>query len=185
MYHGKDGTTVTLRFTNSTKMALNLTIFDFQPLWGIEKLFPVEMEYDTVDPGDCITCRLQLYIPDGWDSRSSKHIDCFKAFITVQPTAFSSLELPALNTDGTALKGGFMRGVSDLQKLFDILGVGNRNGRIVGATQEDWMTAEIEVCTIPDEADTALDVGDTFEDGAGDEDTAKVEAGYLAYIYSI
>jgi len=163
----RDRTIATLRFTNSTEMALNLTIFDFQPRWGIKKLFPAKMEYDTVDPGDCITCKVELYQPENWDPKSPDHVDYLKAFITVRPMPFSCLELPPLNTIYTASRNGLMNDSSDLEKLLNILGVGNRHARLVGAGRGDWMTAEIEIWTISDEAN------------------AEDEAGYILYIYAV
>jgi hypothetical protein len=158
---------VYLKFQNETTSPLNLTILNFEPSWGIEKVFPLEMDYYTVDPGSSVDQELELYLPDNWDPKSTDPVDCFKAFITAQATSFRSLVLPKLSVDGTATKGGSESTNSDLDMLLDELDVPDgpgRHVRLVRRLRGSWVTAEIEVCTIPAGSCTTHDENDSTDE---------------------
>jgi hypothetical protein len=152
---------VYLQFKNKSSVPLNLTIFCFQPSWGIEKFYPREMDYDTVEVGGCVDEELDLYVPESWNPEWTDPVDCFKAFITAQATSFQSLVLPKLGDDCTAPKGDSTHANSDLEMLLDELdevdkldksdeldtaNAHGRHVRPVKSSRGGWVTAEIEVC---------------------------------------
>ncbi|KAF8454698.1 caspase domain-containing protein [Kalaharituber pfeilii] len=138
-YRVTNETNITLRFTNNCGMPLNITIFDFMPSWGIVKLFPDDMDYETVTDGES---RLE--------SRY-EFVDCFKIFITKEPTSFTSLELPELGPHIARWGSGFTRGENDLEILLAELGVSDRHSRLVRSSKKggEWATAEVEVHIVP------------------------------------
>jgi len=156
----KDDSEITIVFENRSKVALNLTIFDLQPLWGVTQIYPKDMNCDDVDPGDERELRLKLSIPPGIGSKVA--IDTIKAFVTVDPTCFRALQIPDIdinsddetsiqaletrtidihsNNENTARGGGL-----DLQSLLKRLTKTRRDATVTYAPEAVWGTGEITV----------------------------------------
>jgi len=183
----KDGTTVSLKFQNCSLMTLYLAIFNFG-LWGIEKIFPPDMDYFTVDPGCCVgpDDEYMLYLSSNWDTRWPNPTNCFKALITTQTTSFRSLELPKLVDDVTApgcnsTSADFEH---ELEKLWDeweadtmealgaldTLNADSRQIMVAPSSRgKGWATAEIEICTTPQGRDEQC----TISQGRDEEDSGE------------
>jgi len=78
-------------------VALNLAIFDLEPLWGVTQIYPTAMDCEDVDPGDERELRLTFSIPSGLGLKSVVHT--IKAFVTVDRTCFRFLERESISID--------------------------------------------------------------------------------------
>lgn len=159
----RDKSSIAIKFTNKTGVPLNITIFNFQSsLWCIEKVFPPPgLEYETVLNNDYKECEFEMLLSENWSPLSPDQIDCFKVFITQDPTSFSALELPELGPNGARLEPGSTRGENDLDALLAELDVGDRKARLARSSQARrlWATSEVEVRTVPDESHITLSEG--------------------------
>ena len=83
-----------IRIRNDSTSALNVTVFDLQPGWGIQQIDPwgpVD-SFVTMDPGEERLLPLEVGLPEGMDAGT----DIIKVFATVAPTNFRWLQLPSL-----------------------------------------------------------------------------------------
>lgn len=147
----KEMTTITVRFTNNSGVPLNITIFNFGPLWDIDKVAPEDQDYDTVPDKEFRDYEYEMYLPENWDLGSSEYVDCFKAFVTTTPTQFNSLVLPELGPDSQRWEPNSTRGGEDLDTLLADLGF--RRATLVRSSAGigKWATAKIEIHIVPNE----------------------------------
>jgi hypothetical protein len=86
------GTSVTLKITNLSTSALNITVLDLEPSWEITQILPEGRgaDFEVLDPGKYI--KLPLYMTTEFED----NVDIIKVIATVEPTSFRWLELPSL-----------------------------------------------------------------------------------------
>jgi hypothetical protein len=90
-----DGRSVLLRIKNLSNQVLNVTVLDLQPDWGVSQLYPRgnDTDFMPIDPQGSEDVLVQVFLPNGYETGK----DIIKAFGTIGPTSFRSLELPALD----------------------------------------------------------------------------------------
>ena len=83
-----------VRIRNDSTSALNVTVFDLQPGWGIQQIDPWDPVdcFVTMDPGEERVLPLEAGLPEGMNEGT----DIIKVFATIEPTNFRWLQLPSL-----------------------------------------------------------------------------------------
>jgi hypothetical protein len=150
----KDGATITVVFENNWTRSLNLTILDFQPLWGITQIYPQWMEAEDVLPGRSVEIPLEMSVPEGLTSTVA--VDTLKAFVTFDRTVFKPLEredidMKTENVHAAAPRTDPRNGDVSLQELLDHFAPNQRNARVTSSPRP-WETLEIYVhfCDLPE-----------------------------------
>lgn len=83
-----------LRIRNDYSAALNVTVLDLQPDWGISQIYPGRAaSFETIDPGQSIVLPMLVKLPEGLEFGR----DTIKVFATLSTTDFHCLELPPLD----------------------------------------------------------------------------------------
>jgi len=139
----EDGDEITIIFENHSNQTVNLTIFDLQPLYGIAKIYPEEMDCEEVGPGDERELQLEVTRPPGISSRT--FIDTIKAFITVDSISFRDLGMDDIDIKPDTEGAVERRGGVGLQSLFDHLIAAHRQGWVQSSCTGVWQTMEISV----------------------------------------
>ncbi|KAF8540117.1 caspase domain-containing protein [Trichophaea hybrida] len=144
----RDGGAVYIRFKNETKEAVNLTIFDFQPLWGITQIYPLKSDFETILAGEERKPEFRMTIPEQLGPISAAS-DVLKAFVTIQGTSFRSLELPDMEREQTR---GYPsnRDHDALEQLLNTLDVPHRGRGPSKRSPGIWATSEITIRIIRD-----------------------------------
>lgn len=143
---------VFLRVKNLSKKAVNVTVMDLQPDWGISQVYPtpdpetgVAKDYELLEPGDenALLIPLQAALPEGYQQGT----DVIKAIAAVEGTSFRWLELPALDQPDTKTRS--TKGPSNpLEELMTAFASDNLTRQVVNLSApkgKSWGTAEVEV----------------------------------------
>jgi hypothetical protein len=147
------GQWIFLRIRNNANRALNVTVLDLQPDWGIKKILP-SGEGDwfvQLEPGRDQLLTLKASLPPGYD----RGRDVLKVFAAVGAANFARLELPALDlppSRGVAKIASATVGQPNaLESLMDAIS-GNSPPAIATRTltsgaypSTEWTTSLIEV----------------------------------------
>ncbi|CAN5663869.1 hypothetical protein BH18ACI4_BH18ACI4_06640 [soil metagenome] len=147
------GEVVCLRIKNLSKKAINVTVLDLQPDWGVSQVYPsVDPEtgeakdYDLLEPGDdnALLIPLKADLPEGYQQGT----DIVKAIAAVEGTSFRWLELPSLDQPPAATRA-LSRGPSNpLEELMTAFASDQLTRQVVNLTApqgKSWGTAEVEV----------------------------------------
>lgn len=122
-----------------------MTVFDFEPLWAITQIYPENSDYETVDPGDSRDIELDMMIPEDLSS-ASEITDTIKAFITLEPTSFRTLEMPDINPKSSD-SSPCSRAGDSLERLLEELAILTRHARARQSTPTNWETSELTIRT--------------------------------------
>ncbi|MFL6334292.1 MAG: metallophosphoesterase [Pyrinomonadaceae bacterium] len=139
-----DGEHLTLVVRNTSGQALNITILDMQPDWGIAKLYPPDADSELLDAGAQVLIPLEFDLPEGYKEGR----ETIKVFATVGNTSFDWLQLPAL--DQPALPRQAKRSAGNaLEKLMadfaaDAPPEGLKRASLLSALIQ-WATAQTEI----------------------------------------
>jgi predicted phosphodiesterase len=144
-----DGEQLTLRIKNNTaSQALNITVLDLQPDWGITKLFPPDADSMLLDPkGEPIEMTLNFELPKGY----KEGIDTIKVFATIDNTSFNWLELPALDKPIVTKAAGAKRaGLNALEQLMADFAAekppeNQKRASLASVSVAQWTTVQLDV----------------------------------------
>ena len=139
------GESATVQITNNSTKALNVTVFDLQPDWGITQVYPSDADYDVLNPGLSLKLDLKdLTLPEGY----REGIDTIKVFATTSNTSFKWLELPVLDKPGTrgALKRAAGNSLEGLMSAFtaDQPPQQTRAFNLGAAVSINWTTTQLD-----------------------------------------
>lgn len=142
---------VFLRVKNISKKAVNVTVLDLQPDWGISQVYPTVDEdsgeakdYELLEPGEenALLIPLKGYLPEGYQEGT----DIIKVIAAVDGTSFRWLELPALDQPQTR---SIIRGPANpLEELLTAFASDQLTRQVVNISApkgKNWATAEVEV----------------------------------------
>lgn len=142
---------VFLRVKNLSKKAVNVTVLDLQPDWGISQVYPsvdpeteVAKDYELLEPGEenALLIPLKAALPEGYQQGT----DVIKAIAAVEGTSFRWLELPAL--DQPVTRSVTMGPSNPLEELMTAFASDLLTRQVVNLSApkgKSWGTAEVEV----------------------------------------
>jgi len=139
-----NGEWIFLRVKNNYSTAIDITILDLQPNWEISQAYPARgAAFELLDPGSELLLPMEMTLPAGCNKGS----DILKIFVTVEPTSFRWLELPALDKPEFVEN---VRGVpaNDLEKLlaaFSPVGAQTRKATIPVSATSLWTAHQLEI----------------------------------------
>jgi hypothetical protein len=137
-------------FRNDPARILNIAVLDLQPDWGITQIYPTgAAAIEPLDPGAKIELPIRMTLPDTYQDG----IDTFKVLATIDATDFRWLELPRLDQP-MPKKRNHLSKHTLLELLLASVAEdgplpGCRNGTAYSAPGREWVTAQVEIRTIP------------------------------------
>ena len=145
------GEAACLRVTNFSAKPVNLAIMDFQPDWGIAKVYPsadAGQDYELLGSGEdnALFFKFSAALPDNYREGT----DILKIFATVEGTSFHWLEMPALDQPPSdPPENGVVRSAGDaLEQLMSAFAAPILTRQIINLSApkgRSWATAEVEV----------------------------------------
>jgi hypothetical protein len=133
-----------LHIRNNFSEALNVTVLDLQPDWGISQIYPSRSgAFEVVDPGGELLLPLRVTLPEGYQAGT----DIIKVFATLKTTSFRWLELPALDQAGSAdnLRGIPATSLEKFLSAFSAPEATTRQVEIPTSTAAEWVTHQVEI----------------------------------------
>jgi hypothetical protein len=133
-----------LRVRNNYSTAVNITVLDLQPDWGISQIYPARgAAFELLDPGKDLVLPLKMTLPPNYDQGT----DIIKVFATVEPTNFRWLELPTLDRPEFVenVRGVPANQLEDLLSAFSAAGARTRNATVSISAASLWMVHQIEI----------------------------------------
>ena len=126
--------------------ALNLTLLNLQPDWGISQVYPGDpaTAFLPLDAGGELLLPLQAGLPNGYTHTT----DIIKAFATLGPTNFRWLELPALDQPilpKSALRSALGDSLESLLAAIIETEPHTRQLNPALSPSKGWVTAQVEV----------------------------------------
>jgi hypothetical protein len=143
----RDGEWVFLRIRNEYSDALNITILDLQPDWGITQIYPSGAAFfETLDQEKEVILPLRTRLPNNYEEAT----DVVKVFATINTTNFRWLESPPLDNPSRGWTERGMRAPNNaLESLFFTFmeeeGPKTRTVSIPAAANGEWTTAQVEI----------------------------------------
>jgi len=142
-FDAKDGDLLRLRFTNRAPFALNFTLFNLTPLFGVHRVFPEYSEFETLDPGQQFSLSVHTIIPPELREYSRAGfpiIDRLKAIVTVETASFGSLILDDIHqAEERSYRGGANGRLEGLRKHE------YRNVSIASRLRNQWQTVDLRL----------------------------------------
>lgn len=146
------GEIVFLRVTNLSKKAVNLTVLDLQPDWGISQVYPavdretgIAKDYELLEPGkeNALLIPVQADLPTGYQQGT----DVIKAIAAVEGTNFQWLQLPPLDQpiQTKSVTRAFANPLEELITAFAGDQVTRQVINLSAPKGTSWATAEVEV----------------------------------------
>lgn len=140
----RNGEWVFLRLKNKYATAVNVTVLDLQPDWGISQIYPARGgAFELLDPDQELVLPIQMTLPAGY----ARGIDVIKVFVTVEPTSFRWLQLPALDQPEFIDN---VRGVpaNELERLlsaFSPAGAQKRQATVAITAGSSWTAHQLDI----------------------------------------
>jgi hypothetical protein len=136
-----------LRIKNDSSQILNVTVFDLQPGWGAQQIYPSgEGDYFVaLDPGEQKVIPLRADLPEGYREGA----DTLKVFATIGTTNFRWLELPSL--DQPLRRSASLRSLDPADPLEELLATftadrpPTRDLTPAAYPNKGWVTEAVEV----------------------------------------
>lgn len=99
---------VKIRFQNKSKTtAVNVVIFNLNPLWGIKQVYPRYSAFETVEAEDERTIAFQVRVAEELKKTgNAKYQDMLKAFVTLGSADFRPFELADINCSADLMRSG-------------------------------------------------------------------------------
>ncbi|KAH8747983.1 caspase domain-containing protein [Diaporthe sp. PMI_573] len=145
MLKARHGDQLVLRFKNLAAEPLNFAVFNLQPLFGIEQIYPMRTGFESVDPEDERLIRVTINAPAllrVFDSTMPAIEDILKVFVAFEPMSLRHLSLPEINV---AENRGFRRGGNDpLKMLLKKLAHPKRNMKC-NETDFEWQAVDVTI----------------------------------------
>ncbi|MGH9972143.1 MAG: caspase family protein [Pyrinomonadaceae bacterium] len=147
------GEVVVLRVKNLSKKAVNVTVLDLQPDWGISQVYPSPdpetgeaKDYELLEPGEenALLIPLKTDLPEGYQQGT----DVIKAIAAVDGTSFRWLELQPLDQAPTPTRAITRGPANPLEELMTAFASDQLTRQVVNLTApqgKSWGTAEVEV----------------------------------------
>ena len=143
------GETICLRIKNLSQKAVNVTVLDLQPDWGISQVYPVPdsgeaKDYELLEPGEenALLIPLRANLPAAYQQGT----DVIKAIAAVDGTSFRWLELPALDQPVTrSITKGAANPLEELMTAFASDHLTRQVVNLNAPKGKSWGTAEVEV----------------------------------------
>jgi predicted phosphodiesterase len=145
------GEIVILRVQNLSKKAVNLTVLDLAPDWGISQVFPepdpetgVAKDYELLEPGEenARVIPLRAWLPDGYQQGT----DVIRTIATEEGASFRWLELPALDQPlERSVRSGPANPLEELMTAFASDQLTRHVVTLSAPKAKSWGTAEVEV----------------------------------------
>ncbi|ROV90434.1 hypothetical protein VSDG_08455 [Cytospora chrysosperma] len=141
--------TLFLRFKNISKkeMTINFAVFNLQPLFGIEQIYPVGGEFETLDRDEERVIPLIMTYPSA-ELDCMSVMDTFKVLVSPQPITVSELHLPDLDKAEANRRRGSQQEIHQLHSLLQKFTSPHRNGRVPSPVHSEWGTEEISIRTM-------------------------------------
>jgi|GEM_PF-172128 len=148
------GEVVFLRVKNLSKKAINVTVLDLRPDWGIKQVFPPPdpgtgeaKDYELLEPGEenALLIPVKTDLPEGYEQGT----DVVKAIATLEGTSFRWLELPPLDQPSAPTRAITRGPTNPLEELMTAFASDQLTRQVVNLTApqgKSWGTAEVEVC---------------------------------------
>lgn len=142
-----EGDRLTLIVRNKSAQALNITLLDLQPDWGITKLYPPDADSELLDARGELPIPLEFELPEGYQEGR----ETLKAFATVGNTSFDWLQLPALDKPALKRRAGETRSAGNaLEKLMADFAAeappeNVKRASLLSVALVQWATAQTEV----------------------------------------
>jgi predicted phosphodiesterase len=140
-----EGERLTFRIRNASAQALNITVLDMQPDWGVAKLYPPDADSELLDSKGTLEVPLEFELPPSYKEGR----ETIKVFATVGNTSFDWLQLPALDQPPPATKASRSAG-NPLEKLMadfaaDAPPANLNRASLVSVALAKWTTAQADV----------------------------------------
>jgi hypothetical protein len=130
-----------LRIKNLHSEALNITVFDLQPDWGITQIYPTgSSAFELVDPGNELVLPLHMTLPPDYESGT----DIIKIFATLETTSFRWFELPALDRQ-EEFRGVPATSLEEFLSCFSAETSASRHAFVPVWVNAEWTTHQLEV----------------------------------------
>ena len=130
-----------LRIKNLHSEALNITVFDLQPDWGITQIYPTgSSAFELVAPGHELVLPLHMTLPPDYESGT----DIIKIFATLETTSFRWFELPALDQQQT-FRGVPATPLEEFLSSFSAESSATRHAFVPTWVNAEWVTHQLEV----------------------------------------
>lgn len=142
-----EGDQLTLTVRNKSAQALNITILDLQPDWGITKLYPPDADSELLDARSELPVPLEFALPEGYNEGR----ETIKVFATVGNTSFDWLQLPVLDKPALEMKTTRGRSAGNaLEKLMSDFAADSppenlKRASLLSVALIQWATAQTEV----------------------------------------
>ena len=143
----KAGEWLFLGIDNQCEQALNVTVLNLQPDWGITQVYPARgAAFELLDSGGHLTLVLKAHLPPGYQTA----IDVVKVFATIGTTDFRWLTLPPLDEPTKAwTTRGLVSPRNELEHLLFTLmeetGLKTRTLSIPPLSNSQWTTTQMEI----------------------------------------
>lgn len=147
------GEIVFLRITNRSSKAVNVTVLDLQPDWGISQVYPSidpetgdAKDYELLEPGEenALLIPVKTSLPDDYQEGT----DIIKAIAAVEGTSFRWLELPSLDQPPAPTRAITRSPANPLEELMTAFASDTLTRQVVNLAApkgKSWATAEVEV----------------------------------------
>jgi hypothetical protein len=140
------GDWLNVRIRNDYSQALNVTVLDLRPDWGITQIYPARAGlFEPFDPGQEVLLPLCAELPPGYE----EGLDIIKVFATVGVPNFRWLELPALDEPPAPAYVAGTRGdlVDEFERFLraDAAPPTRRNLQPKPRTNSSWSSRQLEV----------------------------------------
>lgn len=141
-----EGDRLTLVVRNKSAQALNITLLDLQPDWGITKLYPPDADSELLDARGELPIQLEFELPEGYPEGR----ETLKVFATVGNTSFDWLQLPALDKPAVKTRAATRAAGNALEKLMadfaaDEPPANVKRASLLSVALIQWATAQTEV----------------------------------------
>lgn len=140
-----EGDTLNFSILNTSTQALNITVLDLQPDWGITKLYPPDADSELLDPNQSVPVPLEFSLPPTYKEGR----ETIKVFATVGNTSFDWLQLPVLDQPPAETKASRSAG-NPLERLMaefasDSPPENQKRASLVSVALAKWTTAQVDV----------------------------------------
>lgn len=130
-----------LRIKNLHSEALNITVLDLQPDWGISQIYPTgSAAFELVDPGKELILPLHMSLPANYEAGT----DIIKIFATLETTSFRWFELPTLDQPDD-FRGVPATPLEEFLASFSTEASATRHAFVPAWVNAEWVAHQLEI----------------------------------------
>jgi hypothetical protein len=142
----EDGQWIALRITNRADRAINVSVLDLQPDWGVTVAYPpAPQDWEEVDEsGGVLVVPLRAWLPKGYQEGT----DTVKVIATYNPVSLRALELPSLDRLLPGDRGTRAAAADPLEQLLGAIDASRpprRGFAAVAVPGREWAAAQFAV----------------------------------------